>query len=61
MSHFFVCFVALVIQGGAMASSLRTDFFSEKNELTFWLSVALLSTKNRRGELWDLRLTSQLE
>ena len=30
-------------------SSLRTDFFSEKKELTSWWSVALLSTKNRRG------------
>ena len=35
MSHFFVCFVALVIQGGAMASSLRTDFFSEKKRAHF--------------------------
>ena len=27
----------------------RTVFFSEKKELTSWWSVAILSTKNRRG------------
>ena len=45
-------------------SPLRTDFsdfYLKKKELTSWWSVALLSTKNRRGELWDSRLTPQLE
>ena len=47
-------------------SPLRTNFFSlKKKELTSWWSVAILSTKNRRGELWgelwDSQLTPQLE
>ena len=48
----------------ARSKSSKDGFFgflSEKKELTSWWSVALLSTKNRRGELWDSRLTPQLE
>ena len=49
----------------ARSKSTKDGFFGflseKKKELTSWWSVALLSTKNRRGELWDSRLTPQLE
>ena len=41
------------------SSPIADVFFSlKKIELTSWWSGTILSTKNRRGELWDSQLTS---